>query len=310
MPALASPASLKGILSAREAAACLVGGFERAGAQAEALPIADGGEGTADVLGARISRLVAVADAFGRPRQAPISELPGGTAVIESASAIPLVPERLDVTAASSRGLAELIAHVGEVPRLLVCLGGTATMDAGEGLLSALERLPAPTTALYDVRASFLAAPRLFGRQKGASEQELVELDARFAAAVGRLAGYTELPGSGAAGGLGAALASLGAELVAGAPYVLQRLGFRERARRAGFVVTGEGIVDRTTLEGKAPGRAAEVCRAEGVRCVVFGGRIEVELAGAELEELSGQPAKARADLVALGERLGRGLSG
>ncbi|HEX6490048.1 MAG TPA: glycerate kinase [Gaiellaceae bacterium] len=310
MPALASPASLKGVLSAREAAACLLVGFERAGAAAAALPIADGGEGTAEVLGARIARLVKVPDAFGRPREAPISKLPDGTAVIESASAIPLVPERLEVGLASSRGLGELIAAAGEVPRLLVCLGGTATMDAGEGLLAALERLPAPTTALYDVRAGFLAAPRLFGRQKGASERQLVELEERFAAAAPRLGAAAELPGSGAAGGLGAALASLGAELLAGAPFVLERLRFPERARQAELVVTGEGRVDSTTLEGKAPGEAAALCRSEGVRCVVFGGRIELELPGAELAELSGEPSRAREDLLELGERLGRGLSG
>jgi glycerate kinase len=310
VPALASPASLKGVLSAREAAACLVAGFERAGAAAEALPIADGGEGTADVLGARVSELVAVPDAFGRPRQAPIYELPDA-AVIETAQVVPLDAGRLDPFAASSRGLATLISRVGAGSRLLVCLGGTATMDAGEGLLAVLDRLPAPTTALCDVRARFLEAPRLFGRQKGASDDDVVELERRFAAAAtDRLAPYVHLPGSGAAGGLGAALASLGAELVAGAPFVLQRLGFRERARESELVVTGEGIVDATTLHGKAVSRAVELCREERIRCVVFGGRIDIGFGGAELEELSGDPSRARDDLVELGERLGRELSG
>jgi glycerate 2-kinase len=308
--ALASPASLKGVLSARDAAASLVEGFGRAGAAAEALPIADGGEGTADVLGARVRELVAAPDAFGRLRQAPIYELPDA-AVIETAQVVPLDAARLDPFTASSRGLAKLISHVGAVSRLLVCLGGTATMDAGEGLLAVLDRLPAPTTALCDVRARFLEAPRLFGRQKGASDDDVVELERRFAAAaVDQLAPYAHLPGSGAAGGLGAALASLGAELVAGAPYVLRRLGFRERARESELVVTGEGIVDATTLQGKAVWKAVEVCREERVRCVVFGGRIDICLGGAELAELSGDASRARHDLVELGERLGRELSG
>src|SRR5207248_9762163 len=76
--ALASPASLKGVLSAREAATALVEGLRRGGAEAEALPIADGGEGTADVLGAEVRKLVPVPDAFGRPREAPLRAFPDG----------------------------------------------------------------------------------------------------------------------------------------------------------------------------------------------------------------------------------------
>src|SRR4051794_27612080 len=175
--ALASPASLKGVLSAREAAAALVAGFARAGVEAEALPIADGGEGTSQVLGAREVGRAQVHDAFGREREAPVRRLPDGTAVVESADAIPLDPARLDVRAASSLGLGELIAAAGECPRLLVCLGGTATMDAGAGLAEVLERLPAPTTVLCDTRATLLEAPGAFGPQKGATEEQIAELE-------------------------------------------------------------------------------------------------------------------------------------
>ena len=73
------------------------------------------------------------------------------------------------------------------------------------------------------------------------------------------VAKLTERPGSGAAGGLGAALAALGAELVPGAAYVLEAVGFRERAAAADLVVTGEGTVDRTTFGGKAPGEGGSV---------------------------------------------------
>src|SRR5439155_913446 len=90
--ALASPASLKGVLSAREAAAVLAEGLCRGGADAEELPLADGGEGTADVLGARVRERVRVHDAFGRPREAPIRELADGTALVESAEVMPLSP--------------------------------------------------------------------------------------------------------------------------------------------------------------------------------------------------------------------------
>lgn len=301
MRALASPASLKGVLSAAEAAAALARGFRRGGAEAEELPIADGGEGTASVLGAAVVRVEPVQDAFGRPREAPVRALPDGTVVVESAEVIPLDPSRLDVRAASSRGLGELLTRVGECPRLLVCLGGTATMDGGTGLLDVLDELPAPTTALCDVWATLGQAPRLFGPQKGALADDVTELERRFA---DHLQSYAKLPGAGAAGGLGAALASLGAELVPGAEYVLDSLRFRDRAAQADLVVTGEGAVDRTTFAGKAPGAAVRACEELGVRCVLFGGRVEDRV---EARALSGDPARAHEDLeeLALGVALG-----
>jgi glycerate kinase len=295
--ALASPASLKGVLTAAEAAAALARGFRRAGADAEELPIADGGEGTAVVLGAEVVKLERVHDAFGGEREAPISALPDGTVIVESADAIPLDPERLDVRVASSRGLGELIARSPPCDRLLVCLGGTATMDAGAGLLDAVDELPAPTTVLCDTRATLVEAPGLFGPQKGASPDEVADLERRFARFP-----LARLPGGGAAGGLGAALAAIGAELVPGAGYVLEAVGFRGRAAAADLVVTGEGTVDRTSFEGKAPGEVMGACAELGVRCLLFGGLVED---GVEALALSGDPARAREDLEELGVRLG-----
>jgi glycerate kinase len=294
--ALACPGSLKGVLSARESADALVRGFSRAGVEAEALPLADGGEGTADALGARELRRVGVHDAFGRRHEAPLWALDDGTVLLESAGAIPLDPARLHVAAASSRGLGELIAAV-EGQRLVVALGGTATMDGGDGLLEVLDELPAPTTVLCDTRATLLEAPRAFGPQKGATPEQIRELEARF-----RGRPCAELPGSGAAGGLGAALASLGAELVPGAAYVLEAVGFRDRAGRVDFVVTGEGAVDRTTFDGKAPGEVVRACAELDIRCVLFGGRVED---GLDAQALSGDPARAREDLEALAVGLG-----
>ena len=293
MRALASPASLKGVLRAPEAAAALAAGLALAGAEAEQLPVADGGEGTADVLGAREVRRVQVHDAFGRPREAPLWTLEDGTLVVESADAIPLDPDRLDVRAASSGGLGELITAAGECPQLLVCLGGTATMDAGAGLLELLDALPAPTLVLCDTRATLLEAPGLFGPQKGASAEDVAELEGRFADLP-----HADLPGAGAAGGLGAALASLGAELRPGAAYVLDALGFRERAAAVDLVVTGEGHVDGTTFQGKAPGEVVRTCGELGTRCVLFGGVVDE---GIDAVPLSGDPSRARADLEELG---------
>jgi glycerate kinase len=169
--ALACPASLKGVLSAREAASLLAEGFARAGVEAEQAPIADGGEGTAEMLDARVFRTVAVHDAFGRPREAPVWALADDTVLLQSADAIPLDPSRLDAHAASSRGFGELVAAVSDCPRLLIGLGGTATMDGGDGLLEVLIELPAPTTVLCDTRATLVEAPRTFGPQKGATPE-------------------------------------------------------------------------------------------------------------------------------------------
>jgi glycerate kinase len=310
MRVLACPASLKGVLTAVEAAAALGRGARRVpGAEVVELPVADGGEGTLEVLAlARggVWREVDVHDAFGRPRQARWLEIDGGRAVVEAAEAIPLDPRRLDPFAASSRGLGELVVAVGaRAPReLLVCLGGTANVDGGLGFREVVRELPAPTRVACDVRSPLVDAARAFGPQKGASAAEVEALEARLLALT-ELAPYASLPGAGAAGGLGAALASLGAELVAGAALVLDEVGFDPR----GFdlVVTGEGVVDATTGEGKAPGEVARRCAEAGVRCVVFGGRVTAPV-GAETVELSGDPARATDDLAALGERLARTL--
>src|SRR5439155_15781025 len=138
---LACPASLKGVLSASAAAAGLAEGLH-GWAVVDQLPLADGGEGTLDVLYAALGgdwRDLAVHDAFGRPRVARWLDLPSGVSAIESAEAIPLDPERLEPFAASSRGLGELIAGVGRPRELLVCLGGTANVDGGAGLLEVVE---------------------------------------------------------------------------------------------------------------------------------------------------------------------------
>ena len=132
-------------------------------------------------------------------------------------------------------------------------------MDAGAGLLEVLDRLPGPTRVLCDVSTKLSDAPRLFGPQKGATPEQVAELEERFR---GVLEPWADLPGSGAAGGLGAALASLGAELVPGADAVLDLLGFEPCAYD--LVVTGEGTVDATTWEGKAPSAVVAPLRGGG----------------------------------------------
>ncbi|HZQ65291.1 MAG TPA: glycerate kinase [Gaiellaceae bacterium] len=305
--ALACPASLKGSLSASAAADALKKGFEDAGVPARSRPVADGGEGTLDVL-CHAFETYDVVDAFGRPRSARVGLLDADTRVVEAAEAIPFEPDPPDILAASSRGLGVLI---GKLPRgaLLVTVGGTATMDGGAGLLDVLDELPGPTRVLCDVRTRLFDAPRLYGPQKGATAEQVAELEERFRA-MSRLAPFAEIPGSGAAGGLGAAFAALGADLVPGADTVLDLVDFDPDPYD--LVVTGEGTVDATTWEGKAPAAVARRCRRAGVPCVVFGGRVATESApeGAVLEALSGDTERAEEDLVELGRSLGAGLRG
>ena len=304
MRALACPASLKGVLGASDAAAALAAGLRDGGVDADELPVADGGEGTADALfRARggVWHTAVVADAFGRKREARWLELPDGTAVVEAAEAIPLDPSRLDPMGASSRGLGELIAATGSPPALLVGLGGTANVDGGAGLCEVLDSLPAPTRVACDSLVPLLDAARLYAPQKGATAAQVDELADRLAA-MEELAPFAGLPGAGAAGGLGAALAALGAALVPGAALVLDTSDFDPNGYDV--VVTGEGRVDRTSATGKAPGEVARRCREASVRCVVFGGIVVEPLEGVETVALSGDPARAREDIVALGRRL------
>jgi glycerate kinase len=308
--ALASPTSLKGVLSARESAAALAEGLRARGAEARELPVADGGEGTLDVLGAGEWREAVVADPLGRPVRARWLLLSGGVAAVEAAEAIGLglvAEEERDVMRASSRGLGELIqaALAGGPAELIVFLGGTATVDGGAGLLEVVDSIPVPVRAACDVRAPLLDAVRVFARQKGALPEQLGELERRLENAT--LAPYRDLPGAGAAGGLGAALASLGAELVEGGPLVLDLVAFHDRLRETDVVVTGEGTIDRSTFMGKAPSSVLSACQKVSVRCVLFGGRVVEWPEGVEVYELSGKPERSREDLVELGARLAAG---
>ena len=317
MNALASPASLKGVLSSREAAAALAEGFRASGAQAVEAPVADGGEGTLDVLYAAVGgelQSTTVSGPMGGEVEARWLQLPDGTAAVESAEAIGLglVPEEeRDVLAASSRGLGELIheAMDAEPAELLVFLGGVATVDGGIGLLDVLGGFRMPVRAAYDVRAPLGDAVWVYAAQKGARPEQLPELERRLQSKR-RLASVASLPGAGAAGGIGAALAALGAELVEGAPLMLDLTGYPALLDAADLVVTGEGTVDATTFAGKAPSAVLEAAAARGVRSILFGGRVVETPDGVEAYELSGEPGRARDDLVELGAMVASAATG
>ena len=299
------------------------------GGNALELPLADGGEGTAEALEGALGgdwQHAQVLDPLGRPVQARWLLLPDRRAVVESAEAIGLwrlARRDRDPLRASSFGLGQLLgcAVAAGVREVIVTLGGSATVDGGAGLrdaLAAVDLHGVRLRAACDVRNPLLGArgaARVFGPQKGATPAQVRELERRLAAMT-ELAPFAALPGAGAAGGLGAALAALGATLEPGAALVLDAVHFRDRLRGAALAVTGEGAVDRTSSEGKVPGAVATACREAGVRCVVFGGRVrggreQLRAAGAdEIVALSGRPAGAVHDLEALGARLARSLGG
>lgn len=319
--------SFKGCLTSAEACAAAAAGAEP-GDEIRCIPVSDGGEGLVDVLigatgGQRIS--VRVHGPLFEEREAEYGlSQDGGFAMVEvaAASGLPLVPpESRNPLHTTSYGTGELVADALRrgARRIVLGLGGSATNDAGLGLLQALgfrlldgegRELPPGATgsdlskvaamerptdlpefsllAPCDVRAPLYGpdgAAHVFAPQKGASPEDVEVLDAglrKVAEVFERLAGGTgrpraelvaKAPGSGAAGGIGAALlACLGARLVPGIDMVLDAVGLDKALHGADWIVTGEGRSDKQTLMGKVPAGIAERAKRAGVRVALLSG--------------------------------------
>ena len=285
LAALVAPDSFKGTFSASDVAGAIASGLREAGREAVELPVADGGEGTMEVLvralGGEI-HLATASDPLGRPVEAAFALLPDGAAVVEAAQASGLgrVDEReRDAWAATTRGTGELIAAAAEAgaERVIVTVGGSATTDGGAGAIEALDEagVRVEIDVLADVRTPFERAASVFGPQKGADPATVERLERRLHSLANRYRRDPRgEPMSGAAGGLSGALwAEHGARLVPGAAYVLDAIGFDDRMRAAAFVVTGEGSLDEQTLQGKIVGEVATRCRQGGVACHAVVGR-------------------------------------
>src|SRR4051812_12715605 len=279
-------------MTAAEVAAPIADGLRDGGRKAEELPVADGGEGTAEALvGALGGEWIEAdaTDALGRPvraRFALLDQAPaapasaargrGGVAVVGAAAArgpAQIAPSDRDAFAATSRGTGELIAAAcaAGASHVLVAVGGTASTDAGAGAVAALDEaaVDPQLTVICDVRTPFERAAWVFAPQKGADAETVKRLTRRLGAFAAKAPRDPRgLPMTGAGGGLSGGLyARRGARLVPGAPFVLDALGFNERMRAAAFIVTGEGRIDEQTLEGKAAGEVAVRCRQAGVAC-------------------------------------------
>lgn len=287
MPGLVvvAPDSFKGTFSATEVAAALARGLRAGGQEVVELPLADGGEGTMDALLVALGgerRTAIVADPLGRPVGAAYGLLPDGSAIVESAQATGLgrVPEAdRDAWAASTHGTGELIiaAVRAGASRVLVAVGGTASTDGGEGAVAALEEagVEMELLVLCDVRTPWEDAPRVFGPQKGADPTTVARLERRLEELAARAPrNPTGVPMTGAGGGLAGGLwAFCGAELVPGAPFVVDAIGFDANLLKAALCVTGEGSLDDQTAAGKVVAEIATRCLAAGIPCHAVVGR-------------------------------------
>ncbi|MCD4688835.1 MAG: glycerate kinase [Desulfuromonadaceae bacterium] len=318
--------SFKGSLSAKTACRVVANSLHalRPAWHVECVPLADGGEGTAAALVENRRGQWRVVQGVTGPLpdikvEAAYGWLPGDVAVVEMASVSGLTlleKPQLNPLLTTSYGTGQLIAAAAEAgaKRIILTLGGSATVDGGTGAARALGwrfldadgcevplgggglgqiaqlqrpqlNLP-PVEAWCDVRNPLWGregAACVYGPQKGADEAMVAELDGglqHLAELVQHQLGLQALdvPGDGAAGGLGfGARAFLGAELIPGAQGVLEVVGLEKALSNADWVITGEGCLDDQSLQGKVVGEVARLARSRSVKVAVLAGQLLLE---------------------------------
>nr|WP_296072807.1 glycerate kinase [uncultured Actinoplanes sp.] len=319
MRVLICPDKFAGTLSAPSVADAVAEGWSRPDDIVKR-PLSDGGPGFVEVLAEALTgRRVPVptVDPLGRPVTGEIL-LAGTTAYVESAQACGLhllTPEERDPNITTSYGLGLLLTAAVEAgaAEVVIGLGGSATNDAGAGMLAALGAAPVDVAgyalpyggAYLNTAAALAGAPRLrqvrlvaatdvdspltglygaskvYGPQKGAGEEDVYRLDAAlevFAGVLEKAFGVTGLrqePGGGAAGGIGAALIALGGRVVSGIGLVTGLIGLEQELDAADLVITGEGSFDHQSLRGKVVAGIAGGARDRGLPCLVVCGRNE-----------------------------------
>ena len=327
MKVTVAPDSLKESISAEQAAHAIGRGLKAADPAVllELVPMGDGGEGTTDALVAATGgRKVKtpVVDPLGRAIEAEVGLCGDGRrAVLEMAAASGLAllaPQERNPLLTSTRGTGQLVRRALQagVEQIVVCIGGSATVDCGTGMAAELgvrfvdargDAIERPCGGrLEDIRRIDVsgldsrlgrtrvrvacdvtnplvgpegAAP-VYAPQKGA-DPAMVERLARgiesFAQVVRTELGkdVANLPGGGAAGGLGAGLhAFLGAELHRGVQLVIEAVGLVERMRGSDLAITAEGRIDGQSAFGKAPAGVAAVAREQGIPVVALAGAL------------------------------------
>lgn len=299
--------SYKGCLTSVEANSAAVEGILTKLPEAEVVqvPVSDGGEGWVAAFQTAIGgELVAVSvmDPLMRPRMAQYL-VKGETAVIEMAKASGLMllrEEERNPLRATTYGTGQLVADAVRrgCKNLIVGLGGSATNDCGMGMLRALIDIFAKGGSWDDIQelqdvcitiATDVTNPLcgengatyVFAPQKGATAEMLVELDERarhFADVSARHFGYDRrnMPGAGAAGGLGYAFMQyMGAVCRSGAALLFEAIRIDELLQGASLIVTGEGTADRQTLMGKLPAAILRRGMAHDVQVVLLAGCVK-----------------------------------
>lgn len=325
MRVVIAPDSFKESLSATGVAAAIADGVRDAAPRADVVcvPMADGGEGSLEAVLAATGgerRELKVRNANGEPTQASWAWLGQGKAFIEMASAAGLEqisPAERKPLHAGTYGVGQLISNAldGGARHIVIGLGGSATNDAGAGLLQALgvrlldaqgNELPPGGAALasldrlclrhvdprlqevvFELAVDVdnpLCGPRgasaIFGPQKGASPQDVAVLDAaiaRFADVCAHHFGRDErnIPGMGAAGGLGFAVkACFTASFRPGVELVAELSGLEAALKGAELVFTGEGRMDAQTLLGKTPAGVARYAKKENIPVFALAGSL------------------------------------
>ena len=329
MHILIAPNAFKNSLEATQVAAAIDEGLRksRLACSTECFPIADGGDGTGSLIVERCGGVIVrqeVHDPLGRKIPSSFGLIDAGkTAVIEMADASGLrllKKEELNPMQASSYGTGELVKAALEkgVNRIIIAMGGSATVDGGCGILSALgivflddagkelkaipkelvkmaridtsnldkRILDCEVVILCDVDNKLLGpqgAAAVFGPQKGASIEEVELLDnflKDFAQVSARQTGknMADVKYSGAAGGASAGLYTwLDAKLVNGIDHFLSLTNFDEALNRSDLVITGEGSIDRQTLQGKGPYGVVVKAKAQNIPVIGLAGNIPAE---------------------------------
>lgn len=321
MKILLCPDKFKGSLTADEVCESMERGIHRCDSSIEVvkLPLADGGEGTLDVLETSLS-LNRVSATVKDPLLRPVSTyyLQNKTqAFIEMASASGLellkAGERNPLIT-STYGTGELIKHAleSDVEEIYLLIGGSATNDGGTGMAEALGyRFETMTghkvspggqgllritkvdrsetysringvrfTVLSDVRNVLLGpegASHVYGPQKGADSESVKLLDTGLAALSALLNnGFEEVPGAGAAGGLGyGAMSFLNARILPGIEVIMDIVNFREQLEGADLVLTGEGKLDAQTMAGKVISGVTEAVKEKNIPIGIICGVID-----------------------------------
>lgn len=290
--------SFKGCLTSAEANRAAAEGIlaHKPDAEILTIPVSDGGEGWLEAFQAAVGGHlveVKVNDPLMRPILAQYL-IHDDTAVIEIAKASGLTllnPEERNPMKTTSYGTGQLVVdavHRG-CRHIIVGLGGSATSDCGIGMLEAIENLKLRIendvrfTIATDVKNPLCGekgAAHVFAPQKGATPEMIVELDEsarQFAEESALRFGYDrqDVPGAGAAGGLGYAfLQYMNADCRSGIDLLLDAVCFEELLKDASLVITGEGSADRQTLMGKVPFGILQKAKPFHVPVILIAGRI------------------------------------